>query len=67
MYLRPRGIMVQLGLGGNIPLPINIVVTREIDLRGTFRFDTEFDLAVALMNKGRLHVGPLLSATLPFV
>ncbi|MCW6511610.1 L-idonate 5-dehydrogenase [Lichenifustis flavocetrariae] len=66
LHLRPRGILVQLGLGGDIPLPINSVVTREIDLRGTFRFDTEFDLAVALMNAKRLDVRPLLSATMPF-
>ncbi|MCW6510786.1 L-idonate 5-dehydrogenase [Lichenifustis flavocetrariae] len=66
LHLHPRGIVVQLGLGGDIPLPINILVTREIDLRGTFRFDTEFDLAVALMNTGRINVRPLLSATLPF-
>lgn len=66
MHLRPRGVMVQLGLGGDVPLPINVLVTREIDLRGTFRFDGEFDLAVALMNQGRIDVRPLLSATLPF-
>lgn len=65
-HLRPRGVMVQLGLGGDVPVPINLVVTREIDVRGTFRFDREFDLAVDLMNRGRVDLRPLLSATLPF-
>ena len=65
-HLRPRAVVVQLGLGGDIPVPINLVVTREIDLRGTFRFDSEFALAVALMNKRRLDVAPLLTATVPF-
>ena len=64
--LRPRGIAVQIGLGGDAPLPITLLVTREIDFRGTFRFDSEFDLAVDLMNRGRIDVKPLLSATLPF-
>ncbi len=64
--LRPRGIAVQLGLGGDVTLPLNLLVTREIDLRGTFRFDAEFGLAVDLMNRGRIDVAPLLSATLPF-
>ena len=64
--LRPRGIVVQLGLGGDIPLALNILVTREIEIRGTFRFDTEFSLAVDLMNRGRIDVKPLLTATLPF-
>ncbi len=64
--LRPRGIVVQLGLGGDIALPINTIVTREIEFRGTFRFDSEFELAVSLLNRGRIDVKPLLSATLPF-
>jgi L-idonate 5-dehydrogenase len=65
-HLRPRGIAVQLGLGGDIALPINTIVTREIDFRGSFRFDTEFELAVDLMNRGRVDVTPLLTAELPF-
>lgn len=64
--LRPRGIAVQLGLGGDVALPINFLVTREIDVRGTFRFDAEFALAVELMNRGRIDVSPLLTATLPY-
>ncbi len=64
--LRPRGIAVQLGLGGDVPVPVNLLVTREIDLRGTFRFDAEFALAVELIGRGRIDVKPLLSATVPF-
>ncbi len=64
--LRPSGIVVQLGLGGDVSLPINTLVTREIEFRGTFRFNTEFALAVALINRRRIDVAPLLSATLPF-
>jgi L-idonate 5-dehydrogenase len=47
-------------------LPVNTIVTRKINVRGTFRFDTEFDLAVELMNRGRVDVTPLLTAELPF-
>jgi L-idonate 5-dehydrogenase len=65
-HLRPRGILVQLGLGGDIPLPINLIVTRELDIRGTFRFDAEFELAVDLMNRGRIDVKSVLTATIPF-
>jgi L-idonate 5-dehydrogenase len=64
--LQPRGIVVQLGLGGDIPLPVNLVVTRELDIRGTFRFDAEFKLAVDLMNSRRIDVKPVLTTTLPF-
>ena len=65
-HLRPRAILVQVGLGGDVPIPVNMIVTREIEVRGTFRFDEEFDLAVELVNKGRLDVRPLLTATFPF-
>ena len=40
-------------------------MTREVDLRGGFRFDEEFGLAVELMNRGRVDVKPLVTASLP--
>lgn len=64
--IRAGGIIVQLGLGGDITLPINVIVTKELQLRGTFRFDTEFRLAVDLMGKGLIDVKPLVTDTLPF-
>jgi L-idonate 5-dehydrogenase len=64
--IRPGGVIVQLGLGGEMTLPLNTLVTKELQLRGTFRFDREFDLAVRLMGEGLLDVKPLISATLPF-
>ena len=65
--LRPRGLVVQVGLGAEMALPTNIVVTREIEIRGTFRFTSEFALAVDLMNRGRVNVKPLITAQIPFV
>jgi hypothetical protein len=47
-------------------LPMNIVVTKELQIRGTFRFDEEFALAVDLMGKGLIDVKPLLTETLSF-
>lgn len=64
--VRPGGIVVQLGLGGEMTLPINLLVTKEIQLRGTFRFDGEFQLAVDLMGSGLIDVKPLVSQTIPF-
>ena len=64
--VRPRGILVQLGLGGEVKLPVNALVTKELQLRGTFRFDNEFKLAVDLMGKGLIDVKALLTETLPF-
>jgi len=64
--LRPRGIIVQIGIGGEMQLPINTIVAKEFDLRGTFRFHEEFGMAVDLLNKGLVDVKPLISATVPY-
>lgn len=59
--LRPRGVLMQLGLGGDISIPQNIIVSKEIDLRGSFRFHEEFALAVDLINRQAVDVKPLLT------
>ncbi len=64
--LRPRGIIVQLGLGGEMTLPVNTIVSKEFELRGAFRFHEEFAIAVELLNKGLVDVKPLISATLSY-
>ena len=59
--LKPRGILVQLGLGGDVSIPQNMVVAKEIEMRGTFRFHEEFGLAVDLINQRRVDLTPLLT------
>ncbi|HTO31557.1 MAG TPA: L-idonate 5-dehydrogenase [Pararhizobium sp.] len=59
--LKPRGILMQLGLGGDVSLPQNVIVAKEIDMRGSFRFHEEFALAVDLINRRRVDVKPLLT------
>jgi L-idonate 5-dehydrogenase len=64
--VRPTGIVVQIGIaGGEMTLPMNLVVAKEIELRGTFRFHEEFALAVALIGSGLVDVMPLLTETVP--
>jgi L-idonate 5-dehydrogenase len=62
--LRPRGVVVQLGLGGDVPVPQNLIVAKELELRGSFRFHAEFALAVRLINEGRVNLAPVLTHTL---
>jgi L-idonate 5-dehydrogenase len=65
--VRPRGVVVQLGLsGGDLALPFNMVVAKEFDIRGAFRFHEEFGVAVDLINQGLVDLKPLVSATLPY-
>jgi L-idonate 5-dehydrogenase len=64
-FVKPRGTVVLVGQGATAEIPISTIVTKEIKLRGSFRFDKEFALAVDLIGSGRIDVGPLLSDTLP--
>jgi L-idonate 5-dehydrogenase len=63
--LRPRSVLVQLGLGGDIAIPQNTIVAKEIEMKGTFRFHGEFGLAVDLINSRRVDLRPLLSGVFP--
>ena len=63
--LRPRGVIVQLGLGGDMNLPVQALTAKELELRGSFRFHEEFFTGVTLMQKGLLDVKPLITQTVP--
>ena len=63
--LKPRGVLVQLGLGGEINFPQNMIVAKEIEIRGSFRFHEEFALAVDMINRRRVDLKPLLSHVVP--
>lgn len=63
--LRPRGVLIQLGLGGDIAIPQNMIVSKEIEIRGSFRFHEEFSLAVDLINQRRIDLKPLLTEVVP--
>ncbi len=63
--LRSRGILIQLGLGGDIAIPQNMIVSKEIEIRGSFRFLEEFALAVDLINRRRVDLKPLLTEVVP--
>lgn len=63
---RPGAVIVQVGIGGaEVPVPLNAVVAKEITLRGTFRFDREFEWAVGFLASGAINVAPLLTERVP--
>lgn len=63
--LRPRGTLVQVGVVGDTPMPINALVAREIRVQGTHRFDTEFAEAVDAITSGRIDVRPIVTNRYP--
>ncbi|MFE6095868.1 L-idonate 5-dehydrogenase [Streptomyces massasporeus] len=64
--VRRGGVVVQLGMlpAGQSPFAGNLVVSREIELRGAFRFDGEFDEALTLL-AGEPAFDGLISAVVP--
>ena len=63
--LRPRGVILQLGLGGDMALPMMAITAKELELRGSFRFHHEFAVGVGLMRQGLIDVRPLITQTVP--
>ena len=61
--LKPGSVLVQLGLSGDMALPMMQLTAKEIDLRGSFRFHPEFHTAVELMSSGLVEVKPLITHT----
>ncbi|MDR0439619.1 MAG: zinc-binding dehydrogenase, partial [Candidatus Accumulibacter sp.] len=64
--LRPRGVLVQVGSTGDVPIPIDVVGPKEIRLAGSSRFHREYALAARLLREGRIDVKPIITATVPF-
>ena len=62
--IKPGGIIVQLGLGGDMTIPLQQMTAKEIQLRGSFRFHEEFFTGVKWMRAGRVNVNPIITQTM---
>ena len=63
--MRPKSTIVQLGLGGDMTLPLQAMTAKELSLKGSFRFHPEFRQAVEMMQSKRLNVAPLVTQEIP--
>ncbi len=63
--VRPQGVIVQVGVTGDLPLPINVLVAKEITIRGTHRFHAEYAEAVRLIDGGMIDVKPIITSSHP--
>jgi L-idonate 5-dehydrogenase len=61
--LRPGATILQLGLGGDMTLPMMQITAKELVLKGSFRFHSEYATAISLMQKKLINVKPLISET----
>ena len=62
---RPGGTIIAVGLGGDAPMPLGQIVTKELRIAGSFRFDREFAMAADLIDRGLVDLSPLVSDVLP--
>lgn len=63
--IAPRGVLITVGMGGDISLPMTQIVAKEVDMRGTFRFHAEFATAVRFLNEGLVNGKPVITGVLP--
>jgi len=61
--MRPGATILQLGLGGDMTLPMMQITAKELVLKGSFRFHPEYATAISLMQKKLIDVKPLISET----
>ena len=61
------GTVVMVGLlpTGPQPVLISLAITRELDLKGSFRFNDEIDDVIAALADGTLHIGPVITHDYP--
>jgi L-idonate 5-dehydrogenase len=61
--MRPGATILQLGLGGDMSVPMMAITAKELSLKGSFRFHGEYPIGMGLMQKGLIDVKPLISET----
>ncbi len=61
------GTVVMVGLlpTGPQPVLISLAITRELDLKGSFRFNHEIDDVIAALTDGSLDIGPVITHDYP--
>jgi L-idonate 5-dehydrogenase len=62
---RPQSTIVQVGVTGDLPVPINMIVGKEIALKGTHRFHAEFAEAARLISTRAIDVRPIITGSYP--
>ena len=64
--IKPGGTIILVGLGGEVPFPLNVAVAKEVKMMGSFRFDEEFSHAADLIDRKVVDLKPFVSSVIPF-
>ncbi len=63
--IKPRGTIVQVGVTGELNVPISMLVGKEVQWIGSHRFHPEYVDAVNLISSGSIDVMPMVTDTFP--
>ena len=63
--VRPHATIIQVGVTGNLSIPINKLVGKEISFVGAHRFHSEFSDAVKMIDTNKIDVSPIISHSYP--
>lgn len=63
--IKPRGTIVQVGVTGELNVPISMLVGKEVQWIGSHRFHPEYVDAVNLISSGSIDVMPIVTDTFP--
>ncbi len=63
--VRARGVVVVIGVGAEVHIPLSQLVGKEVDVRGTFRFHQEFATAVRFLNDRLVDGRPVITGVEP--
>lgn len=58
---KPQGAFVQIGVGGTLPVPLNLIVSKELQFVGTHRFDSEFAVAARMIGDRDIDLSPMVT------
>ena len=63
--IRPQGTIIQVGVAGDISIPINYLVGKEINFIGSHRFHHEFAEAAKLIEERVIDVRAMITRSFP--
>ena len=65
--VRPGGVIVQIGIfeAEEIPLRPALLIDKELDIRGVFRYANAYEPAIRLAAAGKVQLKPLITHTFP--
>ena len=65
--VRKGGRYVQVGtISANVSVPANLIMVKELNVSGSFRYNHDFPAALSLLAAGRIPAQDVISETLPF-